>query len=74
MPTRFNSRSSSNVRTRSKHPCTLSLLTVAVLMAGAHAVPAMAATDAQPASRSVGNYTLQFRNSHWWPRLTTLPL
>ena len=56
MPTRFNSRSSSNGRTRPKHPCTLSLLTVAVLMAGAHAVPAMAATDAPPERRAVGNY------------------
>ena len=57
MPTRFNSRSSSSVRTSGLHQCTLSLLTVAMLLAGVQAVPAMAATEVQPANRSVGNYT-----------------
>ena len=56
MPTRFNSRSSSNGRTRPTHPRTLSLLTVALLMAGVHAVPAIAATDTPSESRAVGNY------------------
>ena len=57
MPTRFNSRSSSSVRTRGLHQCTLSLLTVAMLAAGVQAMPALAATGAEPASRTVGNYT-----------------
>jgi len=56
MPTRFNSRSTSNARTGGLHQCTLSLLTVAMLMAGVQAAPALAATDPQPASRSVGSY------------------
>lgn len=56
MPTRFNSRSSSNVRAGGLQQCTLSLLTVAVLLAGAQAMPVMAATDAEPANRTVGNY------------------
>ena len=56
MPTRFNSRSSSNARTGGLHQCTLSLLTVAMLLAGVQAAPALAATDPQPASRTVGNY------------------
>ena len=56
MPTRFNSRSTSNARTGGLQQCTLSLLTVAVLLAGAQAVPAIAATDTPPASSSVGNY------------------
>ena len=56
MPTRFNSRSTSNARTGGLQQCTLSLLTVAVLLAGVQAVPAIAATDTPPASSSVGNY------------------
>ena len=58
MPTRFNTRSSSNARTGTGglHQCTLSLLTVAMLLAGVQAVPAMAATDAPSTNRSVGNY------------------
>ena len=56
MPTRFNSRSNSNARTGGLQQCTLSLLTVAVLLAGVQAVPAIAATDTPPASSSVGNY------------------
>ena len=56
MPTRFNSRSSSNVRTGGLQQCTLSLLTAAMLLAGVQATPVMAATDEQPATRSVGNY------------------
>lgn len=57
MPTCFNSRSSSNVRAGGLQQCTLSLLTVAVLLAGAQAVPVMAATDAEPTNHTVGNYT-----------------
>ena len=56
MTTRFNSRSTSNARTGGLQQCTLSLLTVAVLLAGVQAVPAIAATDTPPASSSVGNY------------------
>ena len=56
MPTCFNSRSSSNARTGGLHHCTLSLLTVAMLLAGVQAVPAMAATDASTTHRSVGSY------------------
>ena len=56
MPTRFNSRSTSNARTGGLQQCTLSLLTVAVLLAGVQAVPAIAATATPPASSSVGNY------------------
>ena len=57
MPTCNNRRSSSNVRKGGMQQCTLSLLTVAVLLAGAQAVPAVAATHAQPVNRSVGHYT-----------------
>lgn len=57
MPTRFNSRSTSNARTGGLQQCTLSLLTVAVLLAGVQAVPAIAATDTPPARSSVGSYT-----------------
>ena len=57
MPTRFNSRSSSCARPGGLQQCTLSLLTVAMLLAGVQATPAIAATDEQPASRTVGNYT-----------------
>ncbi|MGY2329103.1 TonB-dependent receptor [Pseudomonas sp. SDT2931_S440] len=49
MSSRFNRRSSSPVR---RHG--LSLLTAAILLAGA---PVMAATAAEPASRSQGNYS-----------------
>lgn len=56
MPTRFNSRSNSNARTGGLQQYTLSLLTVAVLLAGVQAVPAIAATNTPPASTSVGNY------------------
>ena len=56
MPTRFNSRSTTNARTGGLQQCTLSLLTVAVLLAGVQAVPAIAATDTPLASSSVGNY------------------
>ena len=56
MPTRFNSRSSSNARKGGLQQCTLSLLTAAMLLAGVQAAPALAATDEQPATRSVGNY------------------
>lgn len=56
MPTRFNSRSNSNARTSGLQQYTLSLLTVAVLLAGVQAVPAIAATNTPPASTSVGNY------------------
>ncbi|WP_300732979.1 TonB-dependent receptor [Pseudomonas sp.] len=56
MPTCFNSRSSSNARTGGLQQCTLSLLTVAMLLAGVQAAPAIAATEDQPATRSVGNY------------------
>ena len=56
MPTRFNSRSSSNVRTGGLQQCTLSLLTAAIILAGVQAAPVLAATDEQPATRSVGNY------------------
>ena len=57
MPTRFNSRTPSNASTGGLHQCTLSLLTVAMLLAGVQAVPAFAASDTPPASRSVGTYT-----------------
>ena len=56
MPTRFNSRSSSNPRKGGLQQCTLSLLTAAMILAGVQAAPALAATDEQPATRSVGNY------------------
>ncbi len=56
MPTRFNSRSSSNARPGGLQQCTLSLLTVAMLLAGVQAAPAMAGGNEQPATRSVGNY------------------
>ena len=56
MPTRFNSRPSSNVRTGGLQQCTLSLLTAAIILAGVQAAPVLAATDEQPATRSVGNY------------------
>ncbi|WP_219406088.1 TonB-dependent receptor [Pseudomonas sp. Colony2] len=49
MSSRFNRRSSSPVRRQG-----LSLLTAAILLAGA---PVMAATAAEPASRSQGNYS-----------------
>ena len=49
MSSRFNRRSFSPVR---RHG--LSLLTAAILLAGA---PVMAATAAEPASRSQGNYS-----------------
>ena len=57
MPTRFNSRTPSNASTGGLHQCTLSLLTVAMLLAGVQAVPAFAASDTPPTSRSVGTYT-----------------
>ena len=56
MPTRFNRRSSSNARSGGLQQCTLSLLTVAMFLAGVQAAPAMAATDEPAATRSVGNY------------------
>ena len=56
MPTRFNSRTSSNARKGGLQQCTLSLLTAAMLLAGVQAAPVLAATDEQPATRSVGNY------------------
>ena len=55
MPTRFNSRSSSNPRKGGLQQCTLSLLTAAMILAGVQAAPALAATDEQPATRSVVN-------------------
>ena len=39
------------------HNCTLSLLTAALLLAGAQATPVLAATAAQPPARNLGDYS-----------------
>ena len=53
MSSRLNSRSpSSRLQT-----CTLSLLTAAILLAGAQVSPVMAATAATPPARSMGDYS-----------------
>lgn len=55
MSSRLTRRSSSpSARVQN---CTLSLLTAAILLAGAQATPVMAATAAQPPSRHMGDYT-----------------
>ena len=53
MSPRLTRRSSSPSRV---HHCTLSLLTAAILMAGVQAAPVLAATQAQPPSRNMGDY------------------
>ncbi|WP_095078521.1 TonB-dependent receptor [Pseudomonas sp. Irchel s3h17] len=55
MSPRLTHRSSSP-STRVQH-CTLSLLTAAILLAGAQAAPVMAATATQQPSRNMGDYT-----------------
>ncbi|WP_085597354.1 MULTISPECIES: TonB-dependent receptor [unclassified Pseudomonas] len=55
MSSRLNSRSS--VPHSRLHHCTLSLLTAAILLAGAQAAPALADQRAAPASQRMGNYT-----------------
>ncbi|WP_017906194.1 TonB-dependent receptor [Pseudomonas asplenii] len=52
MPTRFTSKA----RSGGLQQCTLSLLTAAVLLAGAQATPVLAATSATQPTRSLGNY------------------
>ncbi|NWB31597.1 TonB-dependent receptor [Pseudomonas gingeri] len=52
MPTRFTPKA----RSGGLQQCTLSLLTVAVLLAGAQATPVLAATSAEQPARSLGNY------------------
>src|SRR5450830_405141 len=53
MPTRFTSKT----RTNGLQQCTLSLLTAAILLAGAHATPVLAAGSAEQPARSLGNYS-----------------
>ncbi|MBW8357726.1 MAG: TonB-dependent hemoglobin/transferrin/lactoferrin family receptor [Pseudomonas sp.] len=54
MSPRLNSRSS--VPCTRLQNCTLSLLTAAILLAGAHATPVMAADAPAPSSQRMGNY------------------
>lgn len=53
MPTRFTSKT----RTGGLQQCTLSLLTAAILLAGAQATPVLAAGSAEQPARSLGNYS-----------------
>ena len=62
MPTRFNSRTSSNARKGGLQQCTLSLLTAAMLLAGVQAAPVLAATDEQRAQ--IGKST-RLNSSHY---------
>lgn len=57
MSSRLNSRSSSSSRQARLQNCTLSLLTAAILLAGAQAAPVMAATATSQPARNMGDYS-----------------